>query len=118
MKFYARMVLLPYIIETCRNLQLKCTKFMISHPLMKTVFPERSDFCSGLKGRRPLCPPPPPPRLRGAPSLPERSMSYNLRNNIPFQSANVSTFVYGTETLSFRSPKTSAPSPSPLVPLQ
>ena len=38
--------------------------------------------------------------------FPERSMSYNLRNNIPFQSSNVNTVYYGTETLSFRDPKT------------
>ena len=38
--------------------------------------------------------------------FPERSMPYNLRNNIPFQSTNVSTVTYGTETLSFRGPKT------------
>ena len=38
--------------------------------------------------------------------FPERSMPYNLRTNIPFQSTNVNTFYYGTETLSFRGPKT------------
>ena len=32
--------------------------------------------------------------------FPERSMPYNLRNKIPFQSTNVSTVTYGTETLS------------------
>ena len=35
--------------------------------------------------------------------FPERSMPYNLWNNIPFQS---NTVYYGTETLSFRGPKT------------
>ena len=38
--------------------------------------------------------------------IPERSMPYNLRNKIPFQSTNVSTVTYGTETLSFSGPKT------------
>ena len=38
--------------------------------------------------------------------FPDRSMSYNLRNIIPFQSTNVSTVSHGTETLSFRDPKT------------
>ena len=38
--------------------------------------------------------------------FPERSMPYNLRNKIPFQSTNVRTATYGTETLSFRGPKT------------
>ena len=39
-------------------------------------------------------------------TFPERSMPYNLRNNIPFQSTNVNAAYYGTETLSFRGPKT------------
>ena len=38
--------------------------------------------------------------------FPDRSMPYNLRNIIPFQSTNVSTVSYGTETLFFRGPKT------------
>ena len=38
--------------------------------------------------------------------FPDRSMPYNLRNIIPFQSTNVSTVSYGTETLSFRGPET------------
>ena len=33
-------------------------------------------------------------------------MPCNLRNNIPFQSTNVNTVYYETETLSFRGPKT------------
>ena len=31
--------------------------------------------------------------------FPERSMPYNLRNNIPFQSTNINTGFYGTENL-------------------
>ena len=38
--------------------------------------------------------------------FPERSMPYDLRNNNPFRSTNVSTVYYGTETLYFRGPKT------------
>ena len=38
--------------------------------------------------------------------FPERYMPYNLSNNIPFQSTNVNTVYYGTETLSFRGSKT------------
>ena len=34
--------------------------------------------------------------------FPERSMPYNLRNNIPFKSTNANTVYYGTETLSFK----------------
>ena len=38
--------------------------------------------------------------------FPERSMPYNLRNNIPFQSTNINTVYHATETLSFRGLKT------------
>ena len=37
--------------------------------------------------------------------FPERTISYNLRNINPFQSTNVRTVYYGTETISFRGPK-------------
>ena len=38
--------------------------------------------------------------------FPTREISYNLRNKNPFQSGNVSTVFNGTETISFRGPKT------------
>ena len=38
--------------------------------------------------------------------FPERSIPYDLRNKNPFLSNNVSTVYYGTETISFRGPKT------------
>ena len=38
--------------------------------------------------------------------FPERIIPYNLRNMNPFQSFNVKTVYNGTETLSFRGPKT------------
>ena len=37
--------------------------------------------------------------------FPNRKISYNLRNINPFQSTNVRTVYYGTETISFRGPK-------------
>ena len=38
--------------------------------------------------------------------FPERDIPYNLRNKNPFSSQNVHTVFYGTETVSFRGPKT------------
>ena len=38
--------------------------------------------------------------------FPERSLPYDLRNKNPFHSSNVKTVYNGTETLSFRGPKT------------
>ena len=38
--------------------------------------------------------------------FPERTIPYNLRNKNPFQTFNVKTVYNGTETLSFRGPKT------------
>ena len=38
--------------------------------------------------------------------FPQRDIPYDLRNKNPFQSANVNTVYNGTETLSFRGPKT------------
>ena len=38
--------------------------------------------------------------------FPQRTIPYDLRNNVPFQSTNVSTVYYGTETISYRGPKT------------
>ena len=38
--------------------------------------------------------------------FPERAIPYNLRNMNPFQASNVKTVYNGTETLSFRGPKT------------
>ena len=38
--------------------------------------------------------------------FPIRDISYNLRHKNPFQSKNVNTVYNGTETLSFRGPKT------------
>ena len=37
--------------------------------------------------------------------FPQRTISYNLRNNNPFQYTNVRTVFNGTETISFRGPK-------------
>ena len=38
--------------------------------------------------------------------FPERSIPYNLRNKNNFKSSNVHTVYYGTETISYRGPKT------------
>ena len=38
--------------------------------------------------------------------FPERSIPYNLRNENNFKSSNVHTVYYGTETISYRGPKT------------
>ena len=38
--------------------------------------------------------------------FPEREIHYNLRNLNPFQSTNINTVFYGTETIAFRGPKT------------
>ena len=38
--------------------------------------------------------------------FPQRDIPYDLRNKNPFRSANVNTVFNGTETLSFRGPKT------------
>ena len=38
--------------------------------------------------------------------FPKRKIPYNLRNENNFESSNVSTVLYGTETISFRGPKT------------
>ena len=37
--------------------------------------------------------------------FPERAIPYNLRNKNNFQSSNVHTVYYGTETISYRGPK-------------
>ena len=38
--------------------------------------------------------------------FPERNIPYNLRNPNPFLSRNINTVYNGTETISFRGPKT------------
>ena len=38
--------------------------------------------------------------------FPISTHDYDLRTNVPFQTSNVHTVNYGTETISFRGPKT------------